>query len=98
MADLSNQIHNARMEYYYRFVSEMPTTINTARAEARTLIGRLQNPAELTYGDVAAGAICGVQVLIRIESAYYTTPSSQSIVAHAHKCHVYNVLFSLSPL
>jgi hypothetical protein len=62
MSDLSNQIHAARMEYWYRYVSEMPTTINTARAEARTLMGRLANPAELTYGDVAAGAICGVQV------------------------------------
>ena len=62
MNTLRRQIWEARSEYWYRKITTYPQVVEAARGESRALIAKFKNPGEMTYGDVATGLVCGVQV------------------------------------
>ena len=60
--ELRSQIYRARAEYWYRKATTYGKVIGEAKVEAKGLVQKLKSPGELSYGDVATGLVCGLQI------------------------------------
>eukprot|EP01006_Ploeotia_vitrea_P004268 TRINITY_DN114211_c0_g1_i1.p2 TRINITY_DN114211_c0_g1~~TRINITY_DN114211_c0_g1_i1.p2 ORF type:complete len:135 (-),score=63.19 TRINITY_DN114211_c0_g1_i1:82-441(-) len=61
--ELRSQIWKLRSEYWLRKVTEYPSVVDAAKVEAKQLwTQKLTQPWNLTYREVAEGAVCGLQI------------------------------------
>merc|ERR1719203_14402 len=59
---LRSEIWKMRLEFWYRKVTTYSQVVDAAKVEARTVFTKFKNPGDMSYRDVATGAVCGAQV------------------------------------
>eukprot|EP00471_Norrisiella_sphaerica_P007707 CAMPEP_0184478102 /NCGR_PEP_ID=MMETSP0113_2-20130426/214_1 /TAXON_ID=91329 /ORGANISM="Norrisiella sphaerica, Strain BC52" /LENGTH=102 /DNA_ID=CAMNT_0026855767 /DNA_START=78 /DNA_END=386 /DNA_ORIENTATION=+ len=59
---LGSDIMHLRFQYWYRYLTTYGETIAKAKPQFASFKEKVMNPAELTYREVAVGAVCGLQV------------------------------------
>lgn len=62
LGEVRTSLWNQRAEYWVRRAGEIPGKIPGAKAELKTIGGKLKNPGNLTYRDLAHAGIWGLQI------------------------------------
>ncbi|GAB5370843.1 hypothetical protein AAMO2058_001528100 [Amorphochlora amoebiformis] len=59
---LGGEINALRFQYWYRYITTYGEVIGKATPQFRVVVGKILNPAEITYRELAVGTVCGIQI------------------------------------